>query len=113
MTLFIELHGVSSIASPPSPRWEAKRLPISSAAFLVNVATKIRCGSVPLARSRATRRGSTVVLPLPAPASTRQGPSSCAVACGYCWFNPALRAGKKGIDLGSGTYEITGYSLPH
>src|SRR5574341_415723 len=61
------------------------RRAISPAALLVNVTASTRLGSTPRTpRSQAIRWAMTRVLPLPAPASTRSGPSPAVTAsrCG-------------------------------
>ena len=54
---------------------------ISRAALLVNVSARMRHGATSRASSRyAILEVSTVVLPLPAPATTSMGPSVCTTA---------------------------------
>src|SRR5262245_11819142 len=61
-------------ATPPS--MSSSRSRISPAALFVNVIARISCGLTPTALSRcATRCVRTRVLPEPAPATTRSGPS--------------------------------------
>jgi len=57
---------------------------ISSAALLVKVTARMSEGGMPRSMRRAIRWVTTRVLPEPAPARTRRGPSTWATAS-CCW----------------------------
>src|SRR5205823_8600441 len=81
------------IFEAPSPTRLSTRERISRAAWLVNVTASIRSGQTRCVAIRyAMRTVRTRVLPLPAPAKIKRGPSPCVTAS--CWggFRPARRA---------------------
>src|SRR5262245_22682772 len=75
-------------ATPPS--MSSSRSRISPAALFVNVIARISCGLTPIALIRcATRCVSTRVLPEPAPATTRSGPSVVRTASRWAGLRSA------------------------
>ncbi|EHH08430.1 hypothetical protein MEA186_25804 [Mesorhizobium amorphae CCNWGS0123] len=73
----------------PSPIRKPMRCFISRAALLVKVTARIWEGNaLPVARMWAMRVVNTRVLPVPAPASTRTGPSVVSTASRCSGFNP-------------------------
>lgn len=72
-----------------APMRRAMRSRSSTAAFRLNVSTRMRAGSPPRAICAATDSTSVVVLPVPGPASTRSGPPLCSTTA-RC---PASRRG--------------------
>src|SRR6266571_4270293 len=82
----------------PSPTSASTRDRISRAALLVNVTASSRSGHTRLVAMRwAMRTVSTRVLPLPAPAKIRSGPSPCVTAS--CWGS--LRPARRDSTLGA------------
>ena len=69
------------------PSFVTRRFLSSSAALLVKVIVRMFQGRTPLSISFATLAIRTVVLPLPAPARTRSGPS--------LWFTASIWRGFK------------------
>src|SRR5271157_5200468 len=84
---------------PCGPMSVTIRFFISSVALFVNVTAKIEEGGTPFSLTRyAMRWVITLVLPEPAPASIRSGPSVCVTA--FFWFS--LRSSRNFIfDMGS------------
>ena len=67
-------------AAPELPAIDRARSAISRAALLVKVTARRCFASMPDSRRRAMRTVTTRVFPVPAPASTRSGPSPCSTA---------------------------------
>src|SRR5919109_2708270 len=83
-------------------RWR-RRSCISLAALLVKVIARIAVGGTRLSLIRwATRWVRTRVLPDPAPATIRVGPSVDSTASRWASFNPASRSGEAASAPGSG-----------
>ena len=61
---------------------------ISQAALLVNVTARMLPGSIPFPRRFAMRKVTVRVLPVPAPARIRRGPSVLSTASACAAFNP-------------------------
>ena len=79
--------GMPSI-TPPTSR--PTRAFISRAALLVKVTARISFGRARPVLSRCAMRAvSARVLPVPAPASTRTGPSSASTAARWAGFSPS------------------------
>src|SRR5439155_3079174 len=75
----VESHGRSG-GTPARRRSSETRFCISSAALLVNVTARIDSAGTPLAMSLAIRNVMARVLPVPAPARMRTGPSVLSAA---------------------------------
>src|SRR5688572_26488716 len=81
-------------ASGPTRAWTGSRS--SPAALFVKVKARTdEAGTSRSARSQATRRTRTRVLPEPAPAMTRSGPSPCVTAASWASF----RSNASGMSL--------------
>ena len=65
---------------------------ISLAALLVNVIARIFLDSTPFLIKLAILVVNTLVLPEPAPAMTKHGPSICCTAFICCSFNPCSKS---------------------
>ena len=87
------------IARAVRPRIRSSRSRISAAALLVKVIARISVGFTPCARIRcATRCVRTRVLPDPAPATTRSGPSTWSTASRWAGLRPA-RSSSCGVTV--------------
>ena len=87
----------AQIARARGPTRRAMRSRISPAALLVKVIARTSWGSTsPSPISRATRWVRTRVLPLPAPASTRSGPSPWSTASRCAGLSPSIVASVAG-----------------
>ncbi len=71
MSCSISSSSLAGSASAQRPSWLASRLRISAAAALVKVRQRMRSGLTPSSSNRVTRSVSTLVLPVPALASTQ------------------------------------------
>src|SRR6266545_7676511 len=81
-----------AFTAPPTRTW--RRSFISRAALLVKVIARIAVGGTPQSRTRwAIRWVSTRVLPDPAPATIRVGPSVASTAWRWASFNPSSSSG--------------------
>src|SRR6266852_2668952 len=107
------------ILSAPSPTSAPTRLRISRAALLVKVTASSRSGqTLRVAIRYAIRAVSTRVLPLPAPAKIRRGPSPCVTAS--CWggFRRESKASTSGVSassvgIGNRVYPALSKLTPH
>jgi hypothetical protein len=82
---------VPSARLPVSPKALPARRNISSEALRVNVRSMIRPGSIPWDTSQATREARVLVLPVPAPAMVRTGPSPAVAARSCSGFRSSIR----------------------
>src|SRR5919201_632298 len=91
------------IAFTTGPTSSRRRSCISLAALLVKVMARIEVGWTPLSLTRwAIRWVSTRVLPEPAPATIRVGPSVARTATRWASFSPSSRSGEASPVSGSG-----------
>ena len=74
-----------------SPKALLARRNISSEALRVNVRSMIRTGSIPCDTSQGTRAARVLVLPVPAPAMARTGPSPIVAARSCSGFRSSIR----------------------
>ena len=102
ISLAISWSSSASSASAQRPSWAARRLRISAAAALVKVRQRIRSGFTPARSSRVTRSVSTLVLPVPALASTQAD----------CAGDVALRCSAVAMLTGSRTSTLIRRSRP-
>ena len=82
---------VPSVRLPDSPKALRARRNISSEALRVNLRSIIRPGSIPCETSQATRAARVLVLPVPAPAMVRTGPSPAVAARSCSGFRSSIR----------------------
>jgi len=82
---------IPSVPLPLSPRAVLARRNISSEALRANVRSMIRPGSIPCDTSQATRDARVLVLPVPAPAMARTGPSPAVAARSCSGFRSSIR----------------------
>jgi hypothetical protein len=78
-------HGCARLPSVSSSAWRSMscaRRRISDAARRVKVSSRMRAGSTPCMTSHATRCAMVLVLPVPAPATTSNGPGAHALPVG-------------------------------
>src|SRR6266511_6060436 len=93
-----------AFTAPPTSPW--RRSFISRAALLVKVIARTAVGGTPRSRTRwAIRWVSTRVLPDPAPATMRVGPSVASTARRWASFNPSSSSGEAWGSVGSGRAE--------
>ena len=74
-----------------SPKAPLARRNISFEALRVNVRSMMRPGSIPCDTSQATRDARVIVLPVPAPAMIRTGPSPAVAARSCSGFKASIR----------------------
>ena len=83
----METRGVAPPTQPFSSSSRPTRSRISPAALFVKVTARIDSGLTPCLRmSHVMRLTTTLVLPLPAPATIARGPSVCSTASRCCGF---------------------------
>src|SRR4051794_18475101 len=93
---------------PYGTSWSTRSC-ISAAAFSVNVRARISDGFARrVATSQAIRRVITCVFPVPAPATTRSGPSPCVTARSCSGFSPPRSASNPVAGSPAGVIGVSG-----